>query len=241
MLCVSGGSSDGWSGHGRPTAGMRATSQIRRNGPVFQKRPQRARFEETSGGDLEVLSEMEVGVLTRHHRARENLMNTTATTPTEAVTAALAAHPESSAAELAEAAGIGGSTASKYLAALERDGVAVRRPGGREGGRRIADRWALADTVASTELGGEPDTAVTEGAPTTHDEGSAPRLHKGELSTLVLDYLKDHSTDAIGPSAIGKALGRSSGAVANACQRLEASGSLRLVSDSLRRYQIADA
>jgi DNA-binding MarR family transcriptional regulator len=169
-------------------------------------------------------------------------MNTTPTTPTEAVTAALAAHPESSAAELAEAAGIGGSTASKYLADLERDGVAVRRPGGHEGGRRVADRWALADAVAPIGPGTEPGTgAVTEGVPTTHDEGSAPRLHKGELSTLVLDFLKAHSGDAIGPSAIGKALGRSSGAVANACQRLEASGSLRLASDSLRRYQIADA
>jgi len=136
MLCVSGGSSDGWSGHGRPTAGMRATSQIRRNGPVFQKSRHRRQIEETSGGALEVLREVEVGVLTRHHQPRENLMNTTPTTPTEAVTAALAAHPESSAAELAEAAGIGGSTASKYLADLERDGVAVRRPGGHEGARR---------------------------------------------------------------------------------------------------------
>ena len=39
-------------------------------------------------------------------------MNTTPKTPAEAVTAALAAHPDSSAAELAEAAGIGGATAT---------------------------------------------------------------------------------------------------------------------------------
>ena len=147
-------------------------------------------------------------------------MNTTPTTPIEAITAALTAHPESSVAELAETAGIDGSTASKHLATLERDGVAVRHPGGHEGGRRVADRWALADEV---------------------DDASTTRLHKGELSTLVLDYLKAHRDDAIGPSALGKALGRSSGAVGNACQRLEASGSLRLVSDSPRRYQIADA
>ena len=68
-------------------------------------------------------------------------MNTTPTTPIEAITTALAAHPESSAAELAEAAGIGGSTTSKHLATLERDGIAVRRPGDAEGGRRVADRW----------------------------------------------------------------------------------------------------
>jgi biotin operon repressor len=77
--------------------------------------------------------------------------------------------------------------------------------------------------------------------PPAREDASALRLHKGELSTLVLDYLKAHGDDAIGPSALGKALGRSSGAVANACQRLESSGSLRLVSDSPRRYQIADA
>ncbi|MGD0286031.1 MAG: winged helix-turn-helix transcriptional regulator [Acidimicrobiales bacterium] len=152
-------------------------------------------------------------------------MNTTPTTPIEAITTALAAHPESSAAELAEAAGIGGSTTSKHLATLERDGIAVRHPGGHEGGRRVADRWELAST---------------EGAPTA-DSASTSRLHKGELSTLVLDYLKAHGNGAIGPSAIGKALSRSSGAVANACQRLESSGSLRLVSNSPRRYQIAGA
>ena len=48
-------------------------------------------------------------------------------TATEAITAALAAHPEASAAELAKAAGIGCSTASKCLASLERDGMAVRQ------------------------------------------------------------------------------------------------------------------
>ena len=161
-------------------------------------------------------------------------MTTTPTTPTEAVTAALAAHPEASAAELALAAGIGGSRASKCLASLERDGIAVRRPGGHEGGRRVADRWALSASTVSTEPSAE-DVAPVTGA------SSASRLHKGELSTLVFDYLKAHAGEAIGPSAIGKALSRSSGAVANACQRLESSGRLCLVSASPRRYQIGEA
>ena len=113
-------------------------------------------------------------------------MNTTPTTPTEAITAALAAHPESSAAELAEAAGIGGSTASKHLATLERDGIVVRHLGGHEGGRRVADRWALADTRCL-------DRARRRGRrPAADEDASATRLHKGELSTLVLDYLKAH-------------------------------------------------
>jgi DNA-binding IclR family transcriptional regulator len=155
-------------------------------------------------------------------------------TATEAITAALAAHPEASAAELAKAAGIGCSTASKCLASLERDGMAVRQSGGREGGRRVADRWALTASVVSTEPGAD------EVAPAA-DDASASRLRKGELSTLVLDYLKAHAKEAIGPSALGKALGRSSGAVANACQRLESSGGLRLVNASPRRYEIVGA
>ena len=112
--------------------------------------------------------------------------------------------------------------------------MAVRRLGGREGGRRVADRWALTARVVSTEPGAD-DVAPPA------DDASASRLRKGELSTLVLDYLKAHVEEPIGPSMLGKALGRSSGAVANACQRLESSGSLRLVSASPRRYEIVDA
>jgi DNA-binding transcriptional ArsR family regulator len=177
---------------------------------------------------------MEVGPEGKTPTNQEDQMTTAPTTPIEAITAALAEHPEVSAAELAEAAGIGGSTASKYLASLERDGIAVRRPGGHEGGRRVADRWALTSSTVSTE-------PSAEDVPPATDESSASRLHKGELSTLVFDYLKAHAGEAIGPSAIGKALSRSSGAVANACQRLEVSGRLRLASASPRRYEIAEA
>jgi predicted ArsR family transcriptional regulator len=135
---------------------------------------------------------MEVGPEGKTPTNQEDQMTTTPTTPTEAITAALAAHLEASAAELAEAAGIGGSTASKCLASLERDGIAVRRPGGHEGGRRVADRWALAANTGSTE-------PSAEDVPPATDESSASRLHKGELSTLVLDYLKAHAEKAIGP------------------------------------------
>jgi biotin operon repressor len=178
---------------------------------------------------------MEVGPEGKTPTNKEDQMTTTPTTPIEAVTAALDAHPEASAAELAEAAGIGDSTASKCLASLERDGIAVRRPGGHEGGRRVADRWTLTASAGSTE------PSADDVVPAADEDPSAFRLHKGELSTLVLDYLKAHVEEAIGPSALGKALGRSSGAVANACQRLESSGSLRLVSASPRCYEIVGA
>ncbi|MDA8313904.1 MAG: MarR family transcriptional regulator, partial [Actinomycetota bacterium] len=51
----------------------------------------------------------------------------------ETVLEALGRHPGATVAELAEAAGIGRSTASKALAALEDEGKVRRLPGGREG------------------------------------------------------------------------------------------------------------
>jgi len=181
---------------------------------------------------------------------------TTTTNPAEAITSALGEHPESSAAELAEVAGIGRSTANNFLAALERAGKVVRRPGGHEGGRRVSDRWSLATEASSGDSGG--DAAPTEGAvaattppnaetsspsaDATDNDAEAPsasRLGRGELSGLVLDYLTEHRGDAIGPSAIAKALDRSSGAVGNACERLTAAGTLRRTSDAPRRYAVA--
>ncbi|MEE2038922.1 winged helix-turn-helix domain-containing protein [Nocardiopsis sp. CT-R113] len=59
--------------------------------------------------------------------------------------------------ELAERAGMGKSTLSKHLPALEGDGLAVRARGGREGRRRLPDTWQAATTAPFT-----PDTAAEE-------------------------------------------------------------------------------
>ena len=75
-------------------------------------------------------------------------------TPAEALAAALAAHPGATAAELAEVAGIGQSTAAKALAAMEHEGTARRG----DGGRRLPDRWHPADD--GTAAG--PDVAAVE-------------------------------------------------------------------------------
>lgn len=50
-------------------------------------------------------------------------------TPAEAIAECLAAHPGATAAELADAAGIGRSTAAKSLAAMEHQGTARRSAG----------------------------------------------------------------------------------------------------------------
>jgi len=157
--------------------------------------------------------------------------------PTQ-VLAALAARPGVSAAELAEALGIGGSTAAEHLAALEAAGAARREPGGCQAGRRLADRWST--TAAVEDPPAEPDgvPADTADAPTDGAARSADRLGRGALGALVREYLAARSDEDLGPTQSGKGLGRSQGAVSNALARLEAAGEVRLMSASPRRYQI---
>lgn len=66
--------------------------------------------------------------------------------------------------------------------------------------------------------------------------GRGPRLAKGALHGLVEDFLSEHPGEAFGPSAIGKALGRSSGAVANALDRLVEKKVAVLTSEKPRRF-----
>ena len=155
---------------------------------------------------------------------------TTSTTTTEAVLAALASGP-ASAAEVAEAAGIGRSTATKVLAALAAGGQVERTPGGRDGARRLPDRWSL--PVAA----GDPDRPAGDGG---EPQGTAsPRLGKGELAAMALAFLRNNSGEH-SPSAVAKALGgRSAGAVGNALGRLVASGDATQTSDRPRRYRAA--
>lgn len=65
------------------------------------------------------------------------------------------------------------------------------------------------------------------------------RLPQGGLQGLVEDFLTGHPDDALSPHAIGTALGRSSGAVANALVRLTERGAAVQVSERPRRYSAA--
>jgi DNA-binding transcriptional ArsR family regulator len=160
---------------------------------------------------------------------------------TETIIDALAARPEVTAAELAEALGIGQSTAAKRLAALEAAGSARRTPGGRVAGVRVADRWSTVGPPAestgygATAEGGEP-VPVPPASSGAHD--SSARLARGELGTLVRDYLASRPDESFGPSAVGKALGRSQGAVSNSLATMAARGEVVLVGDKPRRYRI---
>jgi len=189
----------------------------------------------------------------------------------EVVAEALTAHPDRTAADLATLTGLGGSTVTKALAALEKAGHACRttpEATGTAGGRRPAARWqpvsatpqahpgppaaqrrrpATKTGSAKARTSPAQPTTVQAAAVTTADEhtpgASAPartgRLGKGELGTLVLEYLIAHADDDLGPTVIGKALARSQGAVANCLSKLAGSGDIVQTSDKPRRYRLA--
>lgn len=164
-------------------------------------------------------------------------MATTSKVAPEQILDTLAARPGASAAGLAEALGIGPSTAAKHLAALEATGAARRNPGGRNGARRLPDRWYVTVEADPThgDSGGSADPVDGSEGETTAPGG---RLGRGALGALVRAYLAARPDDDLGATQIAKGLGRSQGAVSNALARLEAAGEARLVSVSPRRYRL---
>jgi DNA-binding transcriptional ArsR family regulator len=141
----------------------------------------------------------------------------------EAVIKALASHGDLTVADIAAATGLGRSTVGKALARLGRAGLARRSAGGREGGRRLPDRWSVAPSDEPSRMASDRE-----------------RLRPGQLDGLVLDYLKTHGqTTPLGPTAMAKGLGRSTGAVGNCLIRLTAAGQVRQVSEHPRRYSTA--
>jgi DNA-binding MarR family transcriptional regulator len=150
----------------------------------------------------------------------------TATTSTDnPILEALRAAPGATAAELAEAAGVGRSTAGKALQSLEADGLVRRSEGGREGGRRLPDRF-------------EAVTPETAEAPAPGD--ATARLRSGELRGLVLEDL-GRRDEPVSPSAIAKTLGRSGGAISNALEKLVADGAAKRVNEHPRRYVVTSS
>ena len=92
---------------------------------------------------------------------------------------------------------------------------------------------------------GAPDEVAAEAVPTTAgDEDTSEdgqqqklrRLPSGGLRGLVEDWLREHPGEEFSPSAIGKALRRSSGAVANALDRLVTDGYARQTCDKPKRF-----
>ncbi|WP_300015882.1 MarR family transcriptional regulator [Pseudonocardia sp.] len=116
-----------------------------------------------------------------------------------------------------------------------------------------------ADSAVPEPVDGEPGTATTSepdvAADTPVDDGSdgtaeteatravvtgrSPRLAPGALHGMVEDYLRDHPDEEFGPTKIGHELGRSTGAVGNALERLVTSGYAVRTKDRPKRYALA--
>jgi hypothetical protein len=229
------------------------------------------------------------------------------TAATRGLWAALVAQPGSTAASLADAAGISRPTAAKALALLEKASLVTRTEGGREGSKRLPDRWqpivgtehvgdsdreaAAAEPaevpVVEAEEARAPEPAEPEPSDSAEDTDAAPaalpvaeaeqagtaeedertsarsrkprsggrggkptaaaaktdagtsRLGSGQLREMVLQFLREHPGEDFSPSAMGKALARSSGAVSNACDRLQADRAVVRTSDKPRKFRIA--
>jgi DNA-binding MarR family transcriptional regulator len=164
---------------------------------------------------------------------------TPATPAAEALLGALADRPGATATELAQAAGIGRSTAAKLLATLAGQGRVLRQPGGHHDGRRAADRWIL-PTPAPTQDPGAPPTAAPT-PPAEPPSTEAGRLRAGQLRQLVLGCLAERPGQALSPTTIAKTLDRSAGAVANALQILAGQDAVTQTQPKPRRYTITAA
>jgi IclR helix-turn-helix domain len=108
------------------------------------------------------------------------------TPATQALLEALADRPGATAPELAQAAGIGRSTAAKLLATLASQGRVLRQPGGRGGGRRAADRWTLPTPDPTPAPSPPTATPIRIAEPSATGSG---RLGAGQLRQLVLGCL----------------------------------------------------
>ena len=124
------------------------------------------------------------------------------------------------------------------LARLASLGEARRTEGGRDGARRLPDRFALASAEPKATKDSTPK-ASAKGDPSDSAKPTAPRdrLNLGQLDGLVLAYMKKNSDSGPhGPTTVAKALERSSGAVGNCLVRLTKDKKVRQDSDKPRRY-----
>ena len=98
-----------------------------------------------------------------------------------------------------------------------------------------------ADGAASATGTGAPadgDTPSITGPQADQAESAtSPRLAKGGLRALVVDYLTAHPDEEMTAPAIGKSLGRSSGAVANALDTLVKNDQAELTCEKPRKFR----
>ena len=182
-----------------------------------------------------------------------------------AVLGALLSRPDSTARELAEMAGTGGSTTAKALVLLEGLGLARRTLYQPTDGKRGAATWqptavslpgpAIEDSampgpaedptmdvehVGDGQAESEETSPGEEVEPAAVAEGTAKnvRLASGGLRALVVDLLASRPDVEFTPTSLSHLLGgRSSGAIANCLSILTEQGMAERTSDKPRRYR----
>jgi hypothetical protein len=130
----------------------------------------------------------------------------------EKIRSALVSHPGATTIDLAQMTGLGRSTVTAALARMEREGLAVRTPGGRDGGRRLPDTWEPPPRVES----GPGSLAFLVKPPSSH-------LRPGQLRELVANYLA-RQDEPVTPGQVAAHLNRSAGACTNALARMAEQG-----------------
>jgi DNA-binding IclR family transcriptional regulator len=158
----------------------------------------------------------------------------------QAVLKALASSPDATVADVAAAANVGRSTASKVLARLASSGEVRRTEGGRDGARRLPDHFALASAEPAVDEAKPKAAAATEPKADAEPKAAGEHLKPGQLDELVLGFLKENTDSGPhGPTTVAKALGRSGGAVGNCLVRLTKAEQVRQDNDKPRRYSLA--
>jgi|HubBroStandDraft_2_1064218.scaffolds.fasta_scaffold159577_1 hypothetical protein len=169
-------------------------------------------------------------------------MSKTKTPPAkQAILEVLKVEQEATIAQIAVSAGVGRSTASKVLARLASSGEARRTEGGRDGARRLPDRFALASAEPQATKDSTPK-ASAKGDPSdsAKPKATGEHLKPGQLDGLVLAFLKKNADSGPhGPTAVARGLDRSSGAVGNCLVRLTKAKQVRQDNEKPRRYSLA--
>jgi hypothetical protein len=104
----------------------------------------------------------------------------------------------------------------------------------------VLDGRDTATALAAMDICATPPTAAASSKPPPADASHAARPARRPAPgscDLVAAHLAACPDADFTPHAIGRVLGRSSGAVANALDRLTALGQAQLTSDKPRRYQ----
>ena len=104
-----------------------------------------------------------------------------------------------------------------------------------------ASAGAVDTKLEPAPVAGRPVTTVTvrPSSPEAPAAGGKARLPGGRLREMVLDHLRSRPEEDFTPFVIGRQLGHSSGAVANACDRLMADGAILETSQKPRRFRFA--